>query len=285
MAERLAERIENQAQPARRPDGTTYRKITAVRVEELALELGVGLGQVERRALAQHVWPERYVRNSRTFSVEDQAALLEATVAVVGLGGLGGTAVDTMARLGMGTLILIDGDTFEDSNLNRQLLATDALMGAAKSNAAARRVKAVNPAVTTRPHQMFLTFGNAHTLLAGASLVMDCLDTIPARLILEKAARSLGIPLVSGAVAGLSGQVTVIYPEDPGLASLYGDTEDTPERGVETALGNIAPTVNMVASLQCTEAVKVILDRPGQLRKRLLLLDLADNSFDVMDLV
>ncbi|MBI9085508.1 MAG: HesA/MoeB/ThiF family protein [Desulfobacterales bacterium] len=253
-------------------------------VEELARQLGIGHGQVERGALTQHVWPERYVRNSRTLSLEDQLTMLDTTVAVVGLGGLGGIAVDTLARLGVGTLTLIDGDAFEESNLNRQMLATVALMGTTKVEAAARRVEAVNPAVTACPHEQFLTAENAHALLSGASLVMDCLDTISARLTLEKAARSLGIPLVSGAVAGLSGQVTVVYPKDPGLAALYGSADAAPERGIETALGNLAPAVNIIASLQCTEVVKVILDRPGQLRNRLLLMDLADNSFDVMEL-
>lgn len=281
-AQRDAE-IQKAATAAVRPDGTDYRGLPVGAVAALASRLGLEPRQVERRALDLDIWPERYARNSRTLSAEDQAVLLDATVAVVGVGGLGGIAVDTLARLGVGTLILIDGDVFEESNLNRQLLATGEALGTPKVRAAARRVEAVNAAVTVRFHETFLSPENAENLLHGADLVLDCLDTISARRTLEKTARRLGIPMVSGAVAGLSGQVTVIYPEDDGLAVLYGNEDEAPERGVETALGNLAPTVNIVASLQCTEAAKVLLDRPGQLRRRLLLMDLADNSFEVIE--
>lgn len=284
MAETLSEGIEQAAQPGQRPDGSTDLKISLQAVERLAQRHEITPGQVERQALAQQIWPERYIRNSRTLTAEDQAALLDATVAVVGLGGLGGTAVEILARLGVGTLAIIDGDTVEESNLNRQMVATRALIGTAKAEAAARRVEAINPAVSVCPHPQFLTAENAPALLSGAALAVDCLDTISSRLILEKAARSLGIPLVSGAVAGFSGQVTVVYPEDPGLAALYGDADKASDRGIETALGNLAPGVTIIAALQCTEALKVLLDRPGQLRNRLLLMDLADYSFDVMEL-
>ena len=281
-AERDAE-IEKAAESAARPDGTAYRRLSARAVAALAARWNVAVEKVERRTLDLGIWPERYVRNNRTFCAEDQAALLDATVAVVGVGGLGGIAADTLARMGVGTLILIDGDVFEESNLNRQLLATGETLGTPKARAAARRVAAVNAAVIVRPCETFLSAENAEDLLCGADLVLDCLDTVSARRTLEKAARRLGIPMVSGAVAGLSGQVTVIYPDDAGLALLYGDENETPERGVETALGNLAPTVNIVASLQCTEAAKVLLGRPGQLRRRLLLMDLADASFEVIE--
>ena len=283
MGKSVDAKIEAAAENAFRPDGSAYQRLLSKDAAAVAACAGTELCRVERRALDLGIWPERYARNSRTLSAQDQAVLLDATVAVVGLGGLGGIAADTLARLGIGALILIDGDVFDESNLNRQLLATAGEMGTPKVTAAARRIKGVNGAVSVRPHQTFLTTENAETLLRGADSVLDCLDTIPARLVLENAARRLAIPVVSGAVAGLSGQVTVTYPGDAGLAALYGDGDSVPERGVETALGNLAPPVNIIASLQCTEALKVLLGRPGQLRSRLLFMDLSDNSFEVIE--
>ena len=276
-------KIKGLAEKTAGPDGSFYRRISVKNVADLATLFQSGRREIERRALALGIWPERYARNSQTLTAKDQETLLDATVALVGLGGLGGIAADTLARLGIGTLILVDGDLFEDSNLNRQLLATTEELGRPKARAAARRIAVVNPSVTVHPHETFLSAENAKTMLQQADLVMDCLDTIPARLALERAASDIGIPVVSGAVAGLSGQVTVIYPEDAGLAALYGDGDAIPERGVETTLGNLAHPVNIVASLQCSEALKVLLRRPGQLRNRLLLMDLSDNSFDIID--
>ena len=115
---------------------------SCLRVEEaslarLAAEAGLSLREAQKIACEHGIWPERYVRNTSLFSAEEQARLLSAKVLQVGLGGLGGHLLDMMLRLGVGCIAGADGDLFEESNLNRQILATGATLGKAKALAAA----------------------------------------------------------------------------------------------------------------------------------------------------
>jgi molybdopterin/thiamine biosynthesis adenylyltransferase len=114
---------------------------------------------------------------------------------------------------------------------------------------------------------------------------VDCLDNIPSRFTLESVAKQSGIPMVSAAIAGIAGHVTTIYPGDKGLESIYGppDQVNAPT-GDEVRLGCLAPGVNLIASIECTEVVKVLLQRPGDLRNRLLVVDLADYVFETLRL-
>jgi len=237
----------------------------------LAESLGVSLRDVERRALACGLIPARYERNLGTVGVEGQCRLLEATVAVAGCGGLGGWVAEGLARMGIGHLILIDPDRFEESNLNRQLGCVERTVGELKAPCVAERVREVNRAVTVTPVVARVTAENAAELLAGAEVIVDALDTLPARLTLEGAARQLGVPLVHGAIAGFTGQVMTVLPGDPGLSALYG--AEIPERGVETTQGNPAATPMMVAAWQVHEVVKALVGMGELIRHRLLVVD------------
>jgi molybdopterin/thiamine biosynthesis adenylyltransferase len=90
--------------------------------------------------------------------------------------------------------------------------------------------------------------------------------------------------MVSAAVAGMSGQLAVFFPEDEGLAALYGDLDAAPAQGAETTLGNLPFTVTLLASLECSEAVKVLLGKGSALRGRLLVFDLAEPVFEVIEI-
>lgn len=226
----------------------------------------------------------RYLRNRESINEDQQAMLKRARVAVVGLGGLGGATVEVLARIGVGTLTLVDGDRFEATNLNRQLLCTEQTLGQRKAEAAADRVARVNSTVTVRCIPRHLEPDSADEVLAGSHLVMDCLDNLPARFMVQAATRRLGIPLVSAAVAGTSGQLTLIEPEDPGLEAVYGPAETAPEHGAETRLGVLPHTVIALACLACSEAVKRLLGTGTGLRRRLLLVDLLDNRFDIVEI-
>ena len=229
---------------------------------------------------------ERYARNFETLTPAEQTALGKSAVAVIGLGGLGGGVVEMLARTGVGTLCVVDGDAFDVSNLNRQLLSTEAGLGVPKARAAVERVRAVNSSVTVRPFYQFLTSENSGEVLEGMDLVVDCLDSIDDRFMLQTLARRHGIPLVSGAIAGTSGQVTVIYPEDAGFELIYGSPDARPEkkRGAEQRLGNLSCCAMMVAAVQVSEVIKVLLGRGRSLRNQLLIMDLMGNTFDVMQL-
>ncbi|MGB9826199.1 MAG: ThiF family adenylyltransferase, partial [Desulfofundulus sp.] len=114
---------------------------------ELAKELNMPRREIQITALESGIVPGRYLRNMGTVGVAGQLRLLSSTVAVVGCGGLGGLVVELLARMGVGRLVLVDGDVFDDNNLNRQVLCTEADLGKPKVMAAYERALAVNAAV------------------------------------------------------------------------------------------------------------------------------------------
>ena len=262
-------------------DGT--RVIPLRQMHELAATFDCPIREVELAALEAGVVPWRYLRNLGTVGPEGQARLLRATVAVVGLGGLGGYVVEALARVGVGRLVLIDHDVFEEHNLNRQLLSGEAKLGTRKVEAARRRVAETNGAVEVVVHATMLDRENLPHLLAGADVVVDALDRLPIRLILQDGAQALGIPMVHGSIAGFLGQVMTILPGDPGLRGLYGDGE-LPEQGLEAQLGTPAATPMAVAAWEAQEVVKIITGRGELLRHRLLLLDMESGTSDVLRL-
>jgi molybdopterin-synthase adenylyltransferase len=228
---------------------------------------------------------ERYVRNFDTLTRAQQAKLAASRVAVLGLGGLGGGVSEMLARTGVGHLTLIDGDVFEPSNLNRQLFCTEDVLGISKALAAEKRIRAVNSQIQVTSIDQYADGDNLYGMIKHADLVVDCLDSIPARFMLEHAAKKAGIPLVAGAIAGVTGQVTVIFPDDKGYELIYGKKEHLPAKGIESRTGNISYCALMVAALQASECIKVLLDRGDILRNKLLIMELWSNSFEVMDLI
>jgi molybdopterin/thiamine biosynthesis adenylyltransferase len=266
------------------PDQTPYKRLSVRHILELSRRWRLSGREIEIAALENDIVPERYARNMRTFSLADQAALLKAHAAVVGLGGLGGTVTEILARMGVGRLTLIDGDRFEDSNLNRQLLSSVAHLGHPKADAARQRVGQINPSVECTGSAEFLSPKNSSELLASCDVVVDCLDNLPARFMVEDACRQLGRPMVSAAVAGASGHVTTIFPEDRGLRLVYGEPQTLPLKGAETALGTVPFSVFFLASLECAEVAKIILKKGTPFRNKLLVADLSDGVIEVMNL-
>ncbi len=226
----------------------------------------------------------RYDRNFNTITLDEQRILARSHVAIIGLGGLGGGVCEMLARTGIGTLTLVDGDVFDITNLNRQLLSQEKNIGKPKAQAARERVGAVNSSVEVNTIQAYADETNLAGMIEGADLVVDCLDTIETRFLVQEIVQKASIPIVSGAIAGICGQVTVIFPEDQGYELIYGNKKEC-SRGIETITGNISYCALFVASLQASECIKVLLNRKDMLRNKLLIADLGSNSFEVMDLV
>lgn len=218
----------------------------------------------------------RYLRNHDAISEAEQVILAQKRVLVVGCGGLGGYAIECLARIGVGHLRVVDGDVFDETNLNRQLLSSSMNLGRPKTLAAQQRVMAVNPLVEVEAFQTLLIAENAVPLLDGCDVAVDALDNIPSRLVLQQAARSAGIPLVHGAVAGWIGQVCVVQPGQDLLNSLYPNSTDT--QGEEQETGTLSFTAALTASWQAAETVKLLLGKPG-LDGEILELDLLNSSF------
>jgi len=225
--------------------------------------------------------PNRYDRNMMALSPEECAELADKRITVVGCGGLGGAVIEALARIGVGHLRVIDGDVFEESNLNRQLLCTESALGREKAVVAAERIGAINSEVKADPIVAYLSEENAASLLEGADCIVDCLDNLEARFWMAHACQHLGLPLVYGAIAGWFGQVCTVYPGDVSFVSIYGEPFGESQH---KKLGNLPFTAYSIAAFQSAEAVKVVLGKPGQIRNRLLMIDLLDGSVDDMEL-
>ena len=280
----LRQAIHSRAGEHSRPDATVCLTLRFREERELAALSGHSHHHIQVTALAEGIVPERYIRNQRSLSIHEQMSMLKSHVAIIGLGGLGGTVTEILARIGIGHLTLVDGDCFDDSNLNRQLLSSSDNLGMAKAEVAARRVAQVNPGVHTRVFTEFLTTSNCQQILAGADIGVDCLDTISARFILEQGCRNQNIPLVSAAIGGTSGQATVILPGDTGLERIYGSPDRAPKRGVEARLGTLPYAATAMAAIECAEIVALAAGRPATLHRKLLVADFRDQQMQTLNL-
>lgn len=232
-------------------------------------------------SLARGEIPERYQRNVGTIGIDGQRRLLEARVAVVGAGGLGGHVIELLARQGVGFLRIIDGDHFVTHNLNRQPLATERTIGMNKAIVAAARIAEVNPDVATHAVPAMLNEGNAVELLKGMDVIVDGLDSIHCRLLLSRVAQRLGIPLAHAAIAGLTGQVGTLLPAGPGMERIYGRTQGQ-NKGVEAVLGTPAVTPALAAALQAQEVVKLLTGVGEPINGRLLYFDTEWNLYEML---
>jgi len=249
---------------------------------EAGKRFGVTLARVEDAALALGILPARYQRNRQAISVGQQLTLFRSRVAVIGCGGLGGYVVEELARLGVGTIVAIDPDVFEEHNLNRQLLSSPATLGRAKVEAAAARVAEINPAVTLVPRREAYAPENGEELLHGSQVIVDALDSIQTRLALAKTCTELGIPMVHGAIGGWYGQVATQFPGDDVVQKLYRRWVEG--KGVEQKLGNPSFTPALVASMEVAEVCKVLLGQGETLHHRKLSVNLLEVIFVSVDM-
>ena len=253
------------------------------RVQALARECGASAKEVELAALESRVLPRRYLRSFGTVGWEGQIRLLRSTVAVVGLGGLGGNVVEGLARMGVGRLVVVDGDVFVDHNLNRQVLSAEANLGLLKAEVARARIAQINAAVEVIVHPVYAARENSPQLLYGVDVVVDALDRLPTRLMLQEAAQEMDIPIVHGAIAGYVGQVMTIFPGDEGLRALFGEGS-VPQQGIEVQLGCPAATPMMVAAWQVQEVMKILLGQGQLLRHKMLFMDAEAGTVEFLEI-
>lgn len=259
------------------------RTLPIPRLDEVAAEHGLSRLQVEIAVLKLGILPLRYLKNYGTVGLEGQVILLSSTVAVLGLGGLGGYVVEGLSRMGVGRLVLADGDVFCEHNLNRQVLSGEGNLGQSKVQVCAERVRRINRAVEVSIHPYYATRENLSQWLVGVDVVVDALDRLPTRLMVQEVAAKVGVPMVHGAIAGWVGQIMTVFPGDPGLRVLYGDGP-VPEQGAEVEQGCPPASPMMVAAWQVHETVKILLDRGDLIRGRMLFLDAAVGEVRALEL-
>jgi molybdopterin/thiamine biosynthesis adenylyltransferase len=249
-------------------------------VRYIASKTNTASREIEITCLEHGVVPARYLRNIGTIGIEGQIKLLRSTVAVCGVGGLGGTMIELLARQGIGHLVIIDKGRFVESNLNRQIIATEGDLRKSKVRAAADRVKKINSAVVVTPINKTINSQTVTGFIRNAGVVLDGLDNFMTRQIVANACNKLKIPFVHGAIAGFCGQLMTVLPGDTGLKAICDISGTESGCGVETLTGNPAATPAVIAAWEVQEAIKIITGIGDLIRDRLIFLDFLDNTFD-----
>jgi adenylyltransferase/sulfurtransferase len=218
---------------------------------------------------------------------EGQARFAQSTVVIIGCGALGAVQAETLARAGVGRLVLVDRDFVEESNLQRQIMfdESDALNRLPKSIAAASRIARVNSQIHVEPLVTDVNYGNIEEIIADASLVMDGTDNFETRFLINDACVKSRTPWVYGAAVGSYGLTMTIVPtRSPCLRCVL---EAVPEPGsgptCDTA-GVIMPIVTAIASIQTAEAMKLLAGRMDKLHRSLITIDLWDFGVNRLDL-
>jgi molybdopterin/thiamine biosynthesis adenylyltransferase len=216
---------------------------------------------------------ERYARHVLLKEVggPGQQRLKAATVAIVGVGGLGSPAALYLAAAGIGRLRLIDDDEVSLSNLQRQIAFTSDDIGMPKVSSASEAIAALNQNVDIDPRRTRITDANAAELLAGADLVLDGTDDFATRFAVNAACRTLGVTLISGAVGRWSGQVSTFKRGGPCYRCLVPDTP--PDAETCAQVGIVGALTGVIGSIMALEAIKEIAGAGEGLAGRLLLYD------------
>ena len=225
---------------------------------------------------------ERYSRHLLIpeVGVEGQQKLLEAKVLLLGAGGLGSPTALYLAAAGVGTLGIVDDDEVDLSNLQRQVIHTTDRIGVPKVDSAEETISAINPDVEVVKYPVRLDATNIVEIIEGYDVIVDGLDNFPTRYLLNDASVRLDIPVVSAAILGFDGQLSVFKPHDgPCYRCLFPEpppVELAPSCGANGVLGVLPGTMGL---LQATEVVKLVIGEGDPLIGRLLLYDALAATF------
>ncbi|MDX6659588.1 MAG: sulfur-carrier protein adenylyltransferase/sulfurtransferase, partial [Solirubrobacteraceae bacterium] len=225
---------------------------------------------------------ERYSRHLLIpeVGVEGQQKLLEAKVLLLGAGGLGSPTALYLAAAGVGTLGIVDDDEVDLSNLQRQVIHNTDRIGVPKVDSAEETISAINPDVEVVKYPVRLDASNIVEIIEGYDVIVDGLDNFPTRYLLNDASVRLDIPVVSAAILGFDGQLSVFKPHDgPCYRCLFPEpppAELAPSCGANGVLGVLPGTMGL---LQATEVVKLVIGEGDPLIGRLLLYDALAATF------
>lgn len=220
----------------------------------------------------------RYMRNIPALSEAECALLRGKKAAVIGCGGLGGHIIELLARVGVGHIVAVDGDSFDESNLNRQLLSETALIGKSKAQAAKERVQRINPDVDVRAVEAFLCKDKAAGIISGCDAVLDALDNVNARRVLSRACEDAGIPYIYGAISGWVAQCALSMPGDGLIEKLFSSEPDIADKSV------LSFTPALCAAAQCALCVKLLCGRDVQ-SGQIYYFDLLNMEFETIPML
>lgn len=220
----------------------------------------------------------------KDLGVEGQEKLAMSKVAIVGMGGLGTASSLYLALAGVGHIRLIDQDTVEFQNLNRQILYRPEDVNYPKVEIAARRLSGKNPLVKIEPIPENLNTENVERLFKGVDCVVDGLDNLRTRYLINRTCIKLGIPYVFGAAIGIEGNLSVFSPpETPCLECIFPNIEDNRLSTCDIE-GVLSPTPGIIGTLQAMETLKLLADIGEPLKNKLMICDFNDMYFGTIEI-
>jgi molybdopterin/thiamine biosynthesis adenylyltransferase len=235
----------------------------------------------DKKAFAQEFYSRQVIMSELGW--KGQQKLAKSKVAVVGVGGLGTVSSLYLALAGVGHLRLIDQDTVETPNLHRQILFSLDDLHYPKAEVAAERLEKLNPLLKAEPISENLNAGNVEKLLAGVDIVVDGLDNMMTRYLLNRTCVKLGIPYVFGAAIGIEGNLSVFTPPETGcLECLLPNMSDEDLLTCDTR-GVLGATPGIIGAMQAMEAIKVLTGMGSPLKGKLMVCDFNDMSFTTVD--
>lgn len=241
-------------------------------VQALARDFGISEREAMCALVDAGLWPERFRRSRSVLSAEGLKRLLRARVFIAGCGGLGGHAAALLARSGVGSFVLCDPDVFDESNLNRQMFCTEAVLGRSKAETAREALLAVASHLHIETHVLAVDEENLPELLAGCTAVVDGLDSLPKKIMLENAAAQAGLPFVHGSVNREEGFAFIEAAGGRRLAAMWPEAGNGAEQGDSSfteAPDTVASSAAGVACLMVSLLVKAL--AKGEVRDSALL--------------
>lgn len=226
---------------------------------------------------------ERYSRQIRFSGIghEGQRRLCQSRVLVVGLGALGSVIANTLARAGVGKLRIVDRDFLELNNLQRQVLydEQDVASGLPKAICAAQKLRQINRAIDIEPIVVDVTANNIVELIDGVDVILDGTDNFETRYLINDVSLRFQVPWVYGGCLGSEGQTLTIVPgRSPCLRCVLPEPPPPGVVGTCDTVGVLGPVVQIIASWQAMEAIKILLGQWDRLNRDLLVIDVWDNQ-------
>lgn len=225
---------------------------------------------------------ERYARHVALAEVgaKGQERLLAGSVLVVGAGGLGSPVALYLAAAGVGTIGLVDGDTVDEANLQRQVIHSTADVGRPKVESAREKMIALNPGVVVKTQQFRLTMENAESLVAGYDVVVECTDSFGSKHLVNDACVKARVPFVTAGVVRFAGQVLTVIPGKSACFRCLVPEPPAPEDAPTCKeVGVLGVVPGMIGTIQAAEALKLLLGVGDLLTGRLLTVDALTMTF------
>jgi molybdopterin-synthase adenylyltransferase len=210
-------------------------------------------------------------RQKGILNKKEQLKLKDSKITVIGCGGIGGAVIEMLARMGVGNLRIVDKDSFDLSNINRQLMSSTESIGRSKTEVTKEIIGSITPFTEVEAFNTELNENNVQKIVEGSDVIVDALDNIISRILTSRCAVKIGIPFVHGAIHGTMGQITTFTPETPSYEETFkllsAGKDLTPEIISQVQKLNkevppvIGPVPNIIGCLQAFEVVKILAGR------------------------